>query len=150
MSTPANRNIRRVKQDVSYTTAAPGYVVYEVETLGQEGRLTHLTFRMASGAATTCAIRIFEGAYDTTVDPSTVPDEDIVADYAAAAITASATTADIIENIKGDDGGAYYGRFDLLRHVAEAVGRSNEKLFVALTFDDTCSGVLRLRADRVA
>lgn len=152
MPSQNTRNIRRTPPDatVSFTGGGAGYVVVDISKyLGREGRIVQVAVRSALGsAATTCAVRIFEGDYDAaTADPATVPDEHIVYDLAAAGLTHSATVASINENVKDAAGGAYYGRIGLVQNPTHKASAKPGSIFLALTFDNDCDAAYLIRSD---
>lgn len=152
MPTQNARNIRRTlpSASVSFSGGGAGYVVVDLTPfLGREGRIVQVAVRSFVGSsATTCAVRIFEGNYDAlTVDPSTVPDEHIVYDLAAAGLTHSATVASINENVRDATGGAYYGRIGIVQNPTHKASQKPGGLFLALTFDNDCDAAYLVRAD---
>lgn len=80
-----------------------------IDTLGNYGRITRLVVRApASSNWTAGEVRVFQGAYSTSTDPSTVPDEDLRVEITGASVAGSATAADIDENIERNLNGAIY------------------------------------------
>jgi len=108
MAHNSNRRVRKSKHSLGVSVGAwstPDPVL----DLEKSGILSRMVLRAEPGATvTSMELVVYAGMYDSSTDPSTVPDEDIVLRVTGIGVAGSATSADEDVNLRQLRRGAPY------------------------------------------
>jgi len=107
----SNRIRRTLRNAVDLDLAVQGSwsTPVELTLLGNSGLISRATFRgPPSSTVTSVDVRVYQGQYDDTTDPATVPDNDIVLDWQGIVVAGHASTNDEEKNVLKEREGAAY------------------------------------------